>query len=36
MRVALIASPFISVPPTAYGGTELLLPTLLKVWCASA
>ena len=25
MRIALIASPFISVPPKKYGGTELFI-----------
>ena len=30
MRVALIASPFISVPPTGYGGTELFIAILAE------
>lgn len=30
MRVALIASPFISVPPRKYGGTELFVANLAK------
>ena len=30
MRVALIASPFISVPPVGYGGTELFIATLAE------
>ena len=30
MRVALIASPFISVPPTRYGGTELFIANLAE------
>jgi glycosyltransferase involved in cell wall biosynthesis len=30
MRVALIASPFISVPPAAYGGTELFVANLAE------
>jgi glycosyltransferase involved in cell wall biosynthesis len=30
MRVALIAPPFISVPPTAYGGTELFIANLAE------
>jgi glycosyltransferase involved in cell wall biosynthesis len=30
MRVALIASPFISVPPTHYGGTELFISHLAE------
>jgi glycosyltransferase involved in cell wall biosynthesis len=30
MRVALIAPPFISVPPTAYGGTELFVANLAE------
>jgi hypothetical protein len=30
MRVALIASPFISVPPTGYGGTELFIANLAE------
>jgi glycosyltransferase involved in cell wall biosynthesis len=30
MRVALIASPFISVPPTCYGGTELFIANLAE------
>jgi glycosyltransferase involved in cell wall biosynthesis len=30
MRVALIASPFISVPPEGYGGTELFIATLAE------
>ena len=30
MRVALIASPFISVPPTRYGGTELFIAHLAE------
>lgn len=30
MRIALIASPFISVPPTRYGGTELFIAHLAE------
>jgi glycosyltransferase involved in cell wall biosynthesis len=30
MRVALIASPFISVPPSGYGGTELFIANLAE------
>src|ERR1035441_9164177 len=30
MRIALIVSPFISVPPTRYGGTELFLAHLAE------
>jgi hypothetical protein len=30
MRVALIASPFISVPPAGYGGTELFIANLAE------
>ena len=30
MRIALIASPFISVPPIAYGGTELFIANLAE------
>jgi glycosyltransferase involved in cell wall biosynthesis len=30
MRVALVAPPFISVPPTRYGGTELFLALLAR------
>jgi glycosyltransferase involved in cell wall biosynthesis len=30
MRVGLIASPFISVPPVAYGGTELFIANLAE------
>ncbi|MDT8070769.1 MAG: glycosyltransferase family 4 protein [Terriglobia bacterium] len=30
MRIALIASPFISVPPTRYGGTELFVAQLAE------
>jgi glycosyltransferase involved in cell wall biosynthesis len=30
MRVGLIASPFISVPPAAYGGTELFIANLAE------
>lgn len=30
LRVALIASPFITVPPSRYGGTELFVATLAK------
>src|SRR5438067_12702344 len=30
MRVALIAPPFISVPPKIYGGTELFLAALAR------
>lgn len=30
MRVALIASPFISVPPVGYGGTELFIANLAE------
>jgi glycosyltransferase involved in cell wall biosynthesis len=30
MRIALIASPFISVPPTHYGGTELFIAHLAE------
>jgi glycosyltransferase involved in cell wall biosynthesis len=30
MRIALIASPFISVPPTRYGGTELFIAQLAE------
>ena len=30
MRIALIASPFISVPPTRYGGTELFIAYLAE------
>jgi glycosyltransferase involved in cell wall biosynthesis len=30
MRIALIASPFISVPPTRYGGTELFVAHLAE------
>jgi glycosyltransferase involved in cell wall biosynthesis len=30
MRVALVASPFISVPPTRYGGTELFVSHLAE------
>ena len=30
MRIALIVSPFISVPPTRYGGTELFIAYLAE------
>ena len=30
MRIALVASPFISVPPTRYGGTELFISHLAE------
>jgi glycosyltransferase involved in cell wall biosynthesis len=30
MRIALVASPFISVPPTRYGGTELFIAHLAE------
>ena len=30
MRIALIASPFISVPPKKYGGTELFIAQLAE------
>ncbi len=30
MRIALVASPFISVPPTHYGGTELFIAQLAE------
>ena len=30
MRIGLIASPFISVPPTGYGGTELFVANLAE------
>jgi len=30
MRIALIASPFISIPPTFYGGTELFISHLAE------
>ena len=30
MRIALIVSPFISVPPTRYGGTELFIALLAE------
>src|SRR5581483_10101145 len=30
VRVGLIASPFISVPPPAYGGTELFIANLAQ------
>ena len=30
MRIALIASPFISVPPIRYGGTELFIAHLAE------
>ena len=30
MRVALVASPFIAVPPTRYGGTELFIANLAE------
>ncbi len=30
MRIALIASPFISVPPKKYGGTELFISQLAE------
>jgi glycosyltransferase involved in cell wall biosynthesis len=30
MRIAVIASPWLPVPPTAYGGTELVLDTLCR------
>ena len=36
MRIALIASPFISVPPKKYGGTELFISQLAEAeerWC---
>lgn len=34
MRIAIIASPFISVPPTRYGGTELFVATLAEALAA--
>lgn len=34
MRVGLIASPFISVPPPAYGGTELFIANLAEALMA--
>ena len=30
MRIVLVASPFISVPPTHYGGTELFIAHLAE------
>src|SRR5512147_1359061 len=30
MRIALVASPFISVPPVRYGGTELFIAQLAR------
>src|SRR5438270_692029 len=30
MRIALVASPFISVPPARYGGTELFIAQLAE------
>jgi len=30
MRIAMIAPPWVAVPPTAYGGTELVIDTLVR------
>lgn len=33
MRIALVASPFVPVPPLTYGGTELFIATLARHLC---
>jgi hypothetical protein len=35
MRIALIASPYLPVPPPAYGGTEAVLDNLARGLAAS-
>src|SRR5437870_2836012 len=30
MKVAIIASPYVAIPPKAYGGTELVILNLIK------
>jgi glycosyltransferase involved in cell wall biosynthesis len=34
LRVALVSTPFVSVPPTAYGGTELVVAELARALAA--
>lgn len=33
MRIAVVASPFVPVPPVTYGGTELFIATLARYFC---
>ena len=31
MRIAIVSTPFVAVPPTDYGGTELVVPVPVQV-----
>src|SRR5438067_11775529 len=35
MRIAVVSSPFVAVPPTGYGGTELIVDMLARGYAAA-